>query len=203
MARPRTFEMDDAVERALAVFWQNGYEGTSLPVLLEGVGISRGSLYKAFGSKGALFERALALYDERHVQPACVMLKDDTLGGLERISRVFKGSLGRVLEGDRRGCLLCTTASGVAHNDPAIAALVHAQLDALTEGFASALADGTEVTDAHRAGARALTLNYVGLRTMSRSGAPADHLQDAVRQTLAGVSAGMAETNTAAPRGRR
>ena len=47
MARPREFEIDDALQDAMAVFWRKGYDGASLPDLLDGMGIARGSLYKA------------------------------------------------------------------------------------------------------------------------------------------------------------
>jgi AcrR family transcriptional regulator len=60
--RPREFDTDDALDRALEVFWRKGYEGASLAELTEAMGISRPSLYAAFGNKEALFRRALDRY---------------------------------------------------------------------------------------------------------------------------------------------
>src|ERR1700685_1413750 len=60
--RPRGFDTEAAVERAMAVFWSRGYHGTALPDLLRATKLSRGSLYAAFGGKRALFLRALARY---------------------------------------------------------------------------------------------------------------------------------------------
>lgn len=62
--RPREFDTDEALDRALHVFWQRGYEGTSLSELTEAMGISRPSLYAAFGNKEDLFRRALDRYAE-------------------------------------------------------------------------------------------------------------------------------------------
>ncbi len=62
MARPREFDTDQAVEDALQAFWRNGYESTSLPDLLGAMGLSRGSLYKAFGGKYRLYLTALRRY---------------------------------------------------------------------------------------------------------------------------------------------
>src|SRR5580658_10133302 len=62
MGRPRSFDLDKAAERALHVFWQNGYEGTSLSDLTKAMGINRPSLYAAFGGKEALFRKALDRY---------------------------------------------------------------------------------------------------------------------------------------------
>ena len=60
--RPRTFCVDRALDRALQVFWQKGYEGASLSDLTEAMGINRPSLYAAYGNKEALFRKALDRY---------------------------------------------------------------------------------------------------------------------------------------------
>src|SRR5580692_10304413 len=60
--RPRGFDTEAAVERAMGVFWSRGYHGTALPDLLRATKLSRGSLYAAFGGKHALFLRALDRY---------------------------------------------------------------------------------------------------------------------------------------------
>lgn len=63
--RPREFDADSALDKALHVFWQRGYEGASLSDLTEAMGINRPSLYAAFGNKEELFRRALDRYAER------------------------------------------------------------------------------------------------------------------------------------------
>src|ERR1700712_3712989 len=60
--RPRTFELEDALDYAITVFWRQGYEGTSLEDLTEAMGISRPSLYAAFGNKEETFKRAVERY---------------------------------------------------------------------------------------------------------------------------------------------
>jgi AcrR family transcriptional regulator len=62
--RPREFDLDDALDRALQVFWRKGYEGASLPELTKAMGVNRPSLYAAFGNKEELFRKALDRYAE-------------------------------------------------------------------------------------------------------------------------------------------
>ena len=63
--RPREFDTDKALERAMQLFWRQGYEGTSVADLTRELGVNRPSLYAAFGSKETLFLKALDLYEAR------------------------------------------------------------------------------------------------------------------------------------------
>src|SRR5580700_9479243 len=60
--RPRAFDVEKALHRAMRVFWRKGYLGTSLSDLTDAMGINRPSLYAAFGNKKSLFRKSLELY---------------------------------------------------------------------------------------------------------------------------------------------
>ena len=62
LGRPRGFDVDEALERAMVVFWAQGYEGASLADLTNAMGINRTSMYAAFGNKEELFRAALRRY---------------------------------------------------------------------------------------------------------------------------------------------
>ncbi|MBB4688229.1 TetR/AcrR family transcriptional regulator [Amycolatopsis jiangsuensis] len=64
VGRPRAFDAEAALEKAMVVFWAEGYEGASLTDLTEAMGISRKSMYAAFGNKEQLFRKALQRYTE-------------------------------------------------------------------------------------------------------------------------------------------
>ena len=64
VGRPRAFDVEEALDQALQVFWRKGYEGTPLPDLTRAMGINRPSLYAAFGNKEALFRKALDRYHD-------------------------------------------------------------------------------------------------------------------------------------------
>ncbi len=68
IGRPRNFDMDAALDRALDVFWRKGYEGASICDLTAAMGINPPSLYAAFGNKEQLFRKALDRYTDKHNQ---------------------------------------------------------------------------------------------------------------------------------------
>ena len=85
MARPREFDIERATESALEVFWEHGYEGASLPDLLEGMQLARGSLYKAYSDKKTLFLSVLERYEVAAVAQAVDLLTDPHIAdGWER-----------------------------------------------------------------------------------------------------------------------
>ncbi len=185
MARPREFDIETACEAAMNVFWDSGYKGTSLPDLLEGAKLSRGSFYKAFGSKKSVFLEALKLYDRSVLQPGIKLLVDDPIkSGKNRIEEFFLNSVIAAERGDKRGCLLCNAAVGAAHNDAKIGNVVERMFDDLTDGFAAALLDtenfASETPDCRHAKAREITMCYIGLKVQIRSGVKIDRLRQAV-----------------------
>lgn len=186
MARPRSFKTEDAVEKAMNVFWTHGYEGASLPDLLAGMGLTRGSLYKAFTDKKTLFLKVLAHYEGVAVQAGVAMLTDpDVPNGADRIMAMFTNSYRAVTEGDQRGCLLCTAAAGPSMYDDEIAEAVSRGLGALRDGMDEALKASPKhaALDDEARGALAdmLISQYVGLRTMARARIAPEMLRNAVR----------------------
>ncbi|MEL7125301.1 MAG: TetR/AcrR family transcriptional regulator [Pseudomonadota bacterium] len=186
MARPRSFDTDAAIEKAMHVFWAHGYEGASLPDLLDGMGLTRGSLYKAFTDKKTLFLKVLDHYEAKAVQAGVALLTDPAIpNGADRIRTMFTSAYQAVTDGDQRGCLLCTAAAGPSAYDAEIAAAVEHGLSELRDGMAVALAASPAHTDldapARLRLADMLIAQYVGLRTMARARVSDDTLKNAVR----------------------
>jgi AcrR family transcriptional regulator len=116
LGRPRAFSEEAALDAAMRVFWEKGYEGASLTDLTEAMGINRPSLYATFGGKEALFLRAMEQYANG---PACYLraaLEEPTAYAV--IEALLRGSV-KLLADPRnpRGCLsvqggiACSTAA--------------------------------------------------------------------------------------------
>jgi TetR/AcrR family transcriptional repressor of nem operon len=183
MARPREFDTDKAIEDAMHVFWTHGYEEASLPRLLDGMSLTRGSFYKAFESKQAVFLKALACYESLAVETAVQLLSDASIPDpFDRIETALRSIPEAVRQGDQRGCLMCTAAAGPAFDTPEIASAVHKLLEDMTNGFAAALASIPNMAD--RTHAQMLMSSYTGLRILARAGVAADSLDDSISSLM-------------------
>jgi AcrR family transcriptional regulator len=103
--RPREFDIDKALDAALRVFWQKGYEGASMPDLTKAMGINRPSLYAAFGNKEALFRKALDRYVEGPGAYVLRALEEPTARAVAE--RLLEGSIDLLTaSGNPGGCLM-------------------------------------------------------------------------------------------------
>jgi AcrR family transcriptional regulator len=114
--RPREFDCADALAAALRVFWEKGYEGASLTDLTEAMGITRPSLYAAFGNKEALFKQTLDLYESEKLAYVGTALAAPTARAV--VQRMLEGTIENVTS-ECRGCLGVIAAVGCANpNSP-------------------------------------------------------------------------------------
>ncbi len=104
MGRHREFDVDKALNAALSVFWQKGYEGTSFDDLTKATGVARPGLYSAFGNKEALFRRTLDLYDAKYMGFMREALDEPT--SCKVVERILRGSADlHTLDAAHPGCL--------------------------------------------------------------------------------------------------
>jgi len=173
--RPRGFDTEAAVERAMGVFWSRGYHGTALPDLLRATKLSRGSLYAAFGGKHALFLRAL----DRYIADALARI-DGELGPrrapVDGLRTFLAGYVDRTSGANgRRGCLLVATAMELAGQDPEVAGRIDDFFKAmearLTGALARAKKAGELAADVEPAPAARILVCFVeGLRVVGKTG---------------------------------
>jgi AcrR family transcriptional regulator len=115
LGRPRAFDADRALDRALAVFWRNGYEGASLPALTKAMGINRPSLYAAFGNKEALFRKAVDRYERGAAGYTYTALKKPT--AREVVEVLLEGTVALLTRPQNPGgCLMVQGALACGEN---------------------------------------------------------------------------------------
>jgi AcrR family transcriptional regulator len=173
--RPRGFNYDEALDRAMHVFWRKGFEGASLNDLTAAMGIQPASLYKAFGNKLTLFEKALARYLAGPVAFVHDALNEPTAYAVA--DRILRRTAEFLTEGrSQRGCMTIQAAlAGGVEGEPIrrkLIALRVKEQDALRRRFERAKSEGDLPNDADAADlARFVTALFQGMTVQAINGA--------------------------------
>jgi AcrR family transcriptional regulator len=190
MGRPRQFDRDAALTKAMHLFWQHGFEATSLSQLKAELGIAAPSFYAAFGSKEALFHETVALYLETH---GSVMdcLWDTALAPRAAIALALRGSAHMQVETTHpSGCMVALGVTGAAApGNAAVSAGLTAARARNRAGILACVRRGVEQQDLDPAtDVAALATVFesflLGLSTLARDGATQAALDSAVDQVL-------------------
>jgi TetR/AcrR family transcriptional repressor of nem operon len=189
MPRKKQFDPAIALRRAMELFWEKGYEATSIQDLVEGMGINRFSLYDTFGGKRDLFFAALLRYEEEQSTPLLQGLEEGP-GGMDSIRRFFDLTLAR-LTGPAGwwGCFMVNTAVELASRDREAARLVQDFLLRLEEALYAALVRARTAGEVGsvvpaRALARHLTNTIVTLSVRARTGTSLKEMRQQVELSL-------------------
>ena len=188
MGRPRSFDIDRALDRALQVFWRKGYEGTSLSDLTEAMGVNRPSLYAAFGDKEALFRKALDRYlngpaaytQEALKEPTAHAVVERLLWGAADLNTAPRNPGGCLTV---QGALACGEAADsirqelAAYRAAGEAALRRRFRRAKSEGDLPATVNPTDL-------ARYVATIVYGMAVQAAGGASRDQLQHVVEMAL-------------------
>jgi TetR/AcrR family transcriptional repressor of nem operon len=139
MVRPREFDADVALERAMQAFWAKGFKATSLDDLCTATGLSRSSLYAAFGGKRALLHQSLERYEEQGIARISAVLARPV-----PVRDAFAAFITDLIESivagpGRRGCFIGNCAAELARQDRATAARVRRSLERIEATFRDAL----------------------------------------------------------------
>jgi len=186
--RPRAFDIEEALDRALQVFWQKGYEGASLDDLTEAMGISRPSLYAAFGDEEGLFRKALDRYAAGPSSFAREALKEPTARGV--VERLLLGAV-KMQAGPNSppGCLMVHGALACGDGADSIRQELNARRaadeDALRRRLVRAKAEGDLSPDAKPADlARYVVTIIRGMAVQAAGGASRLELRRVVQMAL-------------------
>lgn len=189
--RPRSFDADQVLDKALEVFWQKGYEGASLPDLTQAMGINKPSLYAAFGNKEQLFLKAVERYENRPDAFFYPSLQQPT--AYQVIERMLLGAAAAACNPDHpKGCVLVQSALSCSDDamrvKQALSERRQAGAQLLAERLQQAQRDGDlpANTDAN-ALARFVITVLQGISIQSSSGATADELVAVAKTALQAI----------------
>lgn len=174
MPTVKQFDTDEVLEKAMELFWEKGYNGTSINDLVEATGLSRSSLYATYQDKHRLFMTALKRYQELNDTALADRLKDvSTAKG--KIEMVFRSTLQAILkEPFGKGCFMVNTAAEMANQDAGIARVASEDFGGMEALFVSLLKQGQaagEISKETRVKpmAQYLFSSYLGLRIMGQT----------------------------------
>ena len=138
MARPIQYDRDAVTAKAMTVFWQEGFNGSSVDKLVQATGLNKHSLYKAFDGKDGLFRSCLERYIEREAAPFFDILADNN--GLQSIRSYFELVHEQDDGNSGRGCMVANTAVelGASHE------VVHTLIDDYYDRLATLLSQAIE-----------------------------------------------------------
>jgi len=188
MGRHREFDIDQALDAALCVFWRKGYEGASYTDLTQATGVERPALYSAFGNKEALFRRALERYYEHYLDffPAAL----EQLTSRDVAEYILRGAAElNTRYPDRTGCLgIHGALAGSDDAEPIRRALIDARADGevlLRDRFERAKAEGDLPETANSAALAVFLLAVLhGMAVQAKAGFSRDVLESVVDQAL-------------------
>lgn len=169
----KSFDPDEAIEEATQVFWNKGYEATSISDLTHAMSINKGSLYNAFGSKKKLFIMALLRYDRNNRMTILARL-EELNDPVLIVSTLFDGLISESLtDGERKGCLLVNTALELPHHCSEVRDLVILALGDFERFFLRTIIQGQELGQIPKyvnpdKSSKSLLALVVGLRVLSR-----------------------------------
>jgi TetR/AcrR family transcriptional regulator, transcriptional repressor for nem operon len=190
VARSKEFDPEVALDKALELFWERGYEATSMADLVAHLGIARASIYGTFGGKRELYLKALERYLARHDVVGPLSQPGPVLPALRALLDAYVAEC--LADESRRGCMVVNTAVEFASRDAAVTAKVAASWAGLETAMAAALvrarAQGEipEGKDPY-ALARFLLVLLQGVRVLGRADPDPRRLRDAVDQAMVAV----------------
>lgn len=182
--RPRGFSRDEAVTSALHLFWEHGFEATSLAQLRESMGISSSSFYAIFASKEALFREVVDLYAKDH--GSCLAsLFDPDMPPRDAIEKALLASVTMQTDGDHPlGCLLCSATASCSPEAAEAQRYVRNVLDANFAGMRACVERGVALGEIAERDAMALAVTFngflLGISAQARDGLDRNALRAAV-----------------------
>jgi TetR/AcrR family transcriptional repressor of nem operon len=189
MARTKEFEEEEALEKAMQLFWTKGYNATSMQDIVDALGLSRSSIYDTFGDKEKLFLETLKKYNRQSPEKILCMIEKST-DAKATLKEIFANIVEEALsDSEHKGCFVVNVIVEQASCSSDIKTIADENLRDLENTFVKLLQKGQEagqISDKYEPRALAYFLNnaILGLRVAAKSGGDRKKLEDIVNITL-------------------
>lgn len=139
MARPREFDYDQVLNRAMETFWVKGFKATSLEDLLETMEISKSSFYETFGDKRQLFLSAIEAYTKLTTRRMIARLKEER-NFIQTVDDILESVIHTaVTTKGKKGCMIANSAIELSPHDPEVEQIVAAELKRIENAYRDAI----------------------------------------------------------------
>jgi TetR/AcrR family transcriptional repressor of nem operon len=189
MARPKEFDKHEVLGKAICVFSDKGYKGTSMQELVDGLGISRSSMYETFSNKHTLYVEALESYQKSANEQVCDIIKD-AIGAKEAIQKLLELAVSKLLDSEQpNSCLLINAETEVAAHDVGVKEMVCKSGLHMESVFMQIIVKGQqdgELSSRHNAKALARFITNIakGLQVSTKSIHDRTFFDDVIQTTL-------------------
>jgi TetR/AcrR family transcriptional repressor of nem operon len=189
MARTKEFDQEQALDAAMHLFWERGYEATSVQDLVEATGVQRQSLYDTFGSKHEMFLQTLMRYQELEGHQMSELVKKHPKGGLALIRAIFESRASHTVC-DPRGCFGSNCSVELGTSDEAVAERIRLGREGLEELFTRCLVQANDARELKSSSsitalAHFLVNAFFGLNLMAKTRPTKAMIDNVVAVTLA------------------
>lgn len=192
MPRTEVFDRQIVLDRAKEVFWQKGYNGTSMQDLVDATGLNRSSLYNSFGNKRALYNATLNKYKDES-DTFFETCDCDTLSGVQVVESIFMKVIVSILsDPENKGCMLMNCATELSGTDRNLDKWLKGNLDGTTTRFEEYVKKGQNdgsirKDESSRALADYLVAGLHGLRITSLSNNDKDMLKGIANKIITSI----------------
>ncbi|WP_413670602.1 TetR/AcrR family transcriptional regulator [Mucilaginibacter sp. Mucisp86] len=189
MARSKDFDEAEVLSKAVCIFWHKGYNGTSMQDLVDGLGISRSSLYDTFGDKHALYIKALDSYQKAGGSQMCDII-NNTASAKEAIKKLLELTMSTLLNDEqRKGCFMVNAEIELASLDAEVKNVICRNEQQFENAVLSAIKKGQESgeirnTQDSLALARFIMNAVRGMQVSAKATADKAFFDDIIKTTL-------------------
>lgn len=189
MARPREFDECEVLKKAICLFWEKGYNGTSTQALVDGLGISRSSLYDTFGDKHQLYMKALETYEQGYGEQLDTLIKEASTTKIAIQQLLELVVAGLLDDKQRRGCFMVNASIELAGHDKEVNELFCQHEQQMEKAFLKVIRKGQKngelsTKQSPQALARFLNNTVKGMQVSVKSTTDCKFFQDIIQTAL-------------------